>query len=125
MRTNPASFTWIIMESGGDAVVYDETHSHSVGHYPSEEKALDERGNPVGRQDIAQEVGFLVRAERLVTGGGSQACRQCQSLGLLALHLSDRLTGEHEGAKTNGKPPQSFQRQGHQSTDLLFWTWCS
>jgi hypothetical protein len=78
----PGEFTWIIMESDGDAVVYDETRSHSQGHYPSYEKALDEGvkawkamcagqlqhgpraigedegGNPVGKQDIPEEIGI-------------------------------------------------------------------
>lgn len=30
---DPGQFTWIIIESEGDAVVYDETHSHSQEHY--------------------------------------------------------------------------------------------
>lgn len=38
---DPGQFTWIIIESEGDAVVYDETHSHGQGHYPTYVQALN------------------------------------------------------------------------------------
>jgi hypothetical protein len=78
---DPGHFTWIIIESDGDAVVYDETHSHSQEHYATYVEALDagvkawkalvpdlangpraegedEDADPVGAQDIPDEMGI-------------------------------------------------------------------
>jgi hypothetical protein len=77
---DPGQFTWMLVESDGDAVVFDKTLSHSEEHFATYVEALDagvkawkalvnlanglrvegedEDANPVGVQGIPDEIGI-------------------------------------------------------------------